>query len=118
MNCSLRNSFFSLFATFFLCAVTTVPATLKESAPFPIGAGISDRIANRPEDWPLLKAQFNSVTPENCMKPDPIQREQGRWVWELPDAFVNFATSNNLKVVGHCLVWAKDDRTPPWFAKD
>jgi endo-1,4-beta-xylanase len=23
-----------------------------------------------------------------------------------------------LEVVGHCLVWAKDDRTPPWFFRD
>ena len=36
----------------------------------------------------------------------------------MPDAFVNFALSNQLKVVGHTLVWAKDDRTPPWFTKD
>lgn len=91
---------------------------LKDIAPFPVGVGISDRIPNRPEDWPLLKAQFNYVTPENCMKPDPIQRQPGRWAWEAPDAFVNFALSNNLKVVGHTLVWAKDDRTPPWFAMD
>jgi endo-1,4-beta-xylanase len=92
--------------------------SLKESAPFAIGVGISDRIPQQPMDWPLLKAQFNYVTPENCMKPDPIQREPGVWAWQAPDAFVEFATTNNLKVVGHCLVWAKDDRTPPWFAVD
>ncbi len=97
---------------------TSTAATLKESAPFPIGVGISDRIAAQSADWPLLKAQFTYTTPENCMKPDPIQREQGRWAWELPDSFVSFATSNTLKVVGHTLVWAKDDRTPPWFYLD
>ena len=119
MNSPMRRSFLTFFAACVFGATTTFPApTLNESAPFPIGVGLSDRIANRPQDWPLLKAQFNSVTPENCMKPDPIQREQGRWAWELPDSFVNFAHSNNLKVVGHCLVWAKDDRTPPWFAVD
>src|SRR5688500_14530275 len=77
--------------------------TLKDVAPFPMGVGISDRIAQRHNDWPLLKSQFTFVTPENCMKPDPIQRRPGVWAWELPDAFVNFAASNNLKVVGHCL---------------
>ena len=35
-----------------------------------------------------------------------------------PDAFVDFAASNHLQVVGHCLVWAKDDRTPAWFYRD
>lgn len=91
---------------------------LKDAAPFAIGVGISDRIASRPADWPLLKAHFTHLTPENCMKPDPIQREQGRWAWEIPDSFVSFALSNDLKIVGHCLVWAKDDRTPPWFVTD
>jgi endo-1,4-beta-xylanase len=37
---------------------------------------------------------------------------------EPADRFVNFAVSNNLKVVGHCLVWAKDDRTPAWFCEE
>jgi endo-1,4-beta-xylanase len=93
-------------------------ATLKDAAPFPIGVAVSDRIASTPADWPLLLSQFSIVTPENCMKPDPVQRAPGRWNFELPDRFVSFAVSNKLQVVGHCLVWAKDDRTPPWFAED
>ena len=52
------------------------------------------------------------------MKPDPVQREQGVWRLDAPDAFVEFARTNRLKVVGHTLVWAKDDRTPPWFYDD
>jgi endo-1,4-beta-xylanase len=91
---------------------------LKDAAPFPVGVGISDRIPQREADWPLLKTHFTHLTPENCMKPDPIQREAGKWAFDLPDAFVDFAISNDLKVVGHCLVWAKDDRTPTWFNLD
>ncbi|HEX7862593.1 MAG TPA: endo-1,4-beta-xylanase [Verrucomicrobiae bacterium] len=91
---------------------------LNDFAPFPIGVGLSDRIAERPHDWPLLKQHFSYLTPENCMKPDPIQRQEGQWSFNVPDSFVNFAVSNHLKVVGHTLVWAKDDRTPPWFAQD
>jgi endo-1,4-beta-xylanase len=108
----------SLVFAVFCAQIITHSASLKEAAPFGMGVGIADRIPQRRADWPLLKAQFEFVTPENCMKPDPIQREEGRWAWEVPDAFVNFAVSNNLKIVGHCLVWAKDDRTPPWFAMD
>ncbi len=69
-------------------------------------------------DWPLLLSQFNCVTPENCLKPDPVQRAQGQFHFAQPDAFVNFASSNRLQIVGHCLVWAKDDRTPAWFYRD
>lgn len=85
---------------------------------FTIGVGVSDRIPQRPEDWPLLLSQFNCVTPENCLKPDAVQHTQGQFNFVQGDAFVDFAASNGLRVVGHCLVWAKDDRTPPWFYRD
>lgn len=83
-----------------------------------IGVGIHDRIPDRHEDWDLLKAQFSAVTPENCLKPDPVQRTEGQFNFTVPDRFVGFANSNGLQVIGHCLVWAKDDRTPPWFFRD
>ena len=94
--------------------------SLREAATglFPIGVGVSDRISERPVDWPLLLTQFSSVTPENCLKPDPVQLAEGKFNFGPPDAFVDFAVSKRLQVVGHCLVWAKDDRTPPWFYRD
>jgi endo-1,4-beta-xylanase len=94
--------------------------TLRAAAAnvFTIGVGIHDRIPERPADWPLLIAQFSSVTPENCLKPDPVQVAEGQFNFSRPDAFVNFARSNGLDVVGHCLVWAKDERTPAWFFRD
>jgi endo-1,4-beta-xylanase len=96
------------------------PATLKEAARglFEIGVGLNDRIADRPADHALLLAQFGIVTPENCMKPAAVQAAEGQWNFTQPDAFVAFANKSGLKVVGHNLVWAKDDRTPPWFFKD
>lgn len=94
--------------------------TLRAAAEgaFLIGVGLSDSIAARPQDWPLLLSQFTCLTPENSLKPDPVQRVEGRFQFRQPDAFVDFATSNHLQVVGHCLVWAKDDRTPAWFYRD
>ncbi len=101
-------------------AETHPPRTLRDATAglFTIGVGISDRIPERPADWPLLTAQFRAVTPENCLKPNPVQVTEGDFNFTLADAFVNFAVSNQLPVVGHCLVWAKDDRTPPWFYRD
>ena len=96
------------------------PRSLREAADglFAIGVGIHDRIPERPADWPLLTAQFAAVTPENCLKPDPVQVAERKFNFARADAFVDFAVSNRLQVVGHCLVWAKDDRTPPWFFRD
>jgi endo-1,4-beta-xylanase len=82
---------------------------------FAIGVGISDRIPVLTNDWPLLLEQFTIVTPENCMKPAAVQALEGQFDFQQADAFVDFAVSKRLKIVGHCLVWAKDDRTPPWF---
>lgn len=100
-----------------LCPGAETP-TLKTAAPFPMGVGIHDRISERPADWPLLTAQYALVTPENCMKPAAVQAAPGRWAFEVADRFVDFARAKDLKVVGHCLVWAKDDRTPAWFGQD
>jgi endo-1,4-beta-xylanase len=96
------------------------PDSLKEACAglFPIGVAVRDRIAERPADWPLLTAQFNSVTPENCLKPDPVQKAEGTFQFADADALVKFASERHLQIVGHCLVWAKDDRTPPWFFRD
>ena len=98
----------------------TTVRSLRDAATayFAIGVGISDRISERPADWPLLTSQFRAVTPENCLKPDPVQVAEGQFNFRRADAFVDFSVSNGLQVVGHCLVWAKDDRTPPWFYRD
>lgn len=95
-------------------------SSLKEAASglFPVGVAISNRTLARKTDWPLVTNQFNSVTPENSLKPDPVQIEEGKFNFDQADAFVKFAEEHGLQVVGHCLVWAKDDRTPPWFFRD
>jgi endo-1,4-beta-xylanase len=85
---------------------------------FRIGVAVGDRVIARPADWPLLAAQFNSVTAENCLKPDPVQTAEGKFHFTEADAFVDFAAARQLQIVGHCLVWAKDDRTPAWFFRD
>jgi endo-1,4-beta-xylanase len=93
---------------------------LREAAAgaFEVGVGISDNIPRLTNDWPLLLSQFSIVTPENCMKPMAVQASEGKFNFGQADAFVDFASAHGLKVVGHCLVWAKDDRTPPWFFRD
>ncbi|MCU0708262.1 MAG: endo-1,4-beta-xylanase [Pirellula sp.] len=85
---------------------------------FEIGVGINDRIPEQKENWPLLKQQFSIITPENCMKPQSIQRTLGAFDFQVPDRFVEFAVTHDLRIVGHCLVWAKDDRTYDWYYKE
>ena len=116
------NYLFRIICCAALVGTTYVHAadSLKSAAAdyFEIGVGISDRIPDRPADWPLLLRHFAGVTPENCLKPNPVQVEEGKFRFELAGSFRGVCGSNHLRVVGHCLVWAKDDRTPPWFFLD
>ncbi len=51
------------------------------------------------------------------MKPQSLQRQPGQFNFAQADRFVKFASAHGLKIVGHCLVWAKDDRTDAWYFK-
>ncbi|MFA6564842.1 MAG: endo-1,4-beta-xylanase [Verrucomicrobiia bacterium] len=98
----------------------TVPA-LKDvfNGRFDIGVAVGALPGNyQPEELALLRRHFGIVTPENDMKLHHVQRGEGRFNFEKPDAFVAFAESNQLKIVGHNLFWMRDDETPGWFFKD
>ena len=60
--------------------------------------------------------EFNSITAENVMKPHYIQPKKGKFKFKAADEMVNFATKNNLTIVGHTLVWKNS--APDWFFQD
>lgn len=63
-----------------------------------------------------VKRQFNSLTPENCMKPEALYRGDGNYNFREADELVNFAQANGLAVRGHTLVW--HSQTPRQFFCD
>src|SRR5262245_1183348 len=81
---------------------------------FEVGVAAGTRTLECTKDRQLLTSQFSTVTPEDCMKPAVVQPEEGQFNFAPADAFVNFAAPQQLKIVGHCLVWARDNRTPVW----
>jgi GH35 family endo-1,4-beta-xylanase/lysophospholipase L1-like esterase len=85
---------------------------------FKIGVGVSHVVVQDPEDAALIRQHFQILTPENCMKPQNIHPAENQWSFEDADRFADFARANKLDVVGHCLVWAKDDRTDPWMMQE
>ena len=94
--------------------------SLKEAAGdrYKIGVGVGNRILEKPEDAALIRKHFQILTPENCMKPQSIHPAETRWNFQDADRFVELARANKLEVVGHCLVWAKDDRTDEWMKQE
>lgn len=60
-----------------------------------------------------IRANYNIVTPENCMKAERIHPVEGRYDWSTADALVQWCEDNDLLVWGHTLVWHR--QTGEWF---
>lgn len=87
---------------------------------FMIGVGADGLIPGDYNDKELdiIRTQFDILTPANCMKMYHIEPQKGLSNFQQADAFLAFAESNSQQVCGHCLIWAKDERTPSWFFKN
>ncbi len=64
----------------------------------------------------LIKAQFNTITPENVLKWGLVHPQPGNYSFELPDHYVAFGEKNHMFIVGHNLVW--HNQTPAWVFQD
>lgn len=112
-----------LLTTIVLCLLADglkaqVPAsgTLKDryASFFTMGVAISPR-ALRTQERQLIETQFSGVTAENAMKMGPIHPRPDYFNWAPADSVVAFATSRNMAVRGHTLVW--HSQTPDWLFK-
>jgi GH35 family endo-1,4-beta-xylanase len=82
---------------------------------FAMGAAIPGAELNEAERR-LLFANFNTVTPENCMKPAALHPAEGRFRFAEADALVEMAHANGLTVNGPALLW--HNQCPDWFFTD
>jgi GH35 family endo-1,4-beta-xylanase len=94
--------------------------SLKQAAAgrFLLGVATSPKVLANPMDAALVKRHFQILTPDNCMKPQSVQPQEGNWNFKQADSFADFARSHGLQVAGHALVWAKDDRTSAWMREE
>lgn len=53
----------------------------------------------------IIEANFGQVTPENSMKWQSINNQQGSYSWGQADYLVNWATERNKTIRGHTFVW-------------
>ena len=66
-----------------------------------------------PKGEALARTHFNALTPENSLKPDAIQKQEGRFDFTAGDRLLKIAEECNAAAIGHVLVW--HEQTPPWF---
>lgn len=60
----------------------------------------------------LVTHHFNAISPENLLKWESVEPQQGRFAFEAPDRYVEFGAANGMFVIGHTLVW--HNQTPAW----
>ena len=64
----------------------------------------------------LVKAQFNSISPENVLKWEVIHPKPDTYDFTLADQYVDFGLKNHMFIIGHTLVW--HSQTPKWVFED
>jgi len=88
--------------------------TLKEAFAGKFLIGCADDLTSNNDAYQAsIKAQYDIVTPENCMKPQPIHPSENTYNFKTTDAMVDWCQKNGLKVWGHTLGW--HSQTPAWF---
>jgi endo-1,4-beta-xylanase len=70
-------------------------------------------LANDPPYKAAIAREFNTVTPENVMKWETVEPQQGVTDFSQGDALVRFARANRQAVRGHTLVW--HSQLPTWL---
>lgn len=83
---------------------------------FSIGVAVNMRNISNPEQIAIIKKDFNSITAENDMKPQPTEPAYGQFNWENADKIANFCRGNGIKLRGHCLMWHA--QIGEWMYKD
>ncbi len=97
---------------------TTAPQkTLKEAyaGKFLIGAANDLSRISEAESANIIM-QYDIITPENCMKPQPIHPAEDTYNFVTADAMVDWCQKNGLKVWGHTLAW--HSQSPAWFFQE
>jgi len=96
------------------------PTTLKDAfkKDFLVGVAINqDQFTEKDaRGTPIIKAQFNSISPENVLKWESVHPAPDRYDFTNADRYVEFGEKHGMYVIGHCLVW--HSQTPKWVFED
>lgn len=95
---------------------SSVQASLKDAYKdcFMVGAALNaaeftgqDQAADA-----IVKAQFNTISPENVLKWESVHPQPDEFNFSLADKYVEFGEQNHMFIIGHNLVW--HSQVPKW----
>ncbi len=96
------------------------PTTLKGAFAndFLVGAAVneSEYEGTDPRAAEIVKEQFDSISPENCLKWESVHPQPGTYDFAAADQYVAFGEQNHMFIVGHNLIWHQ--QTPQWVFRD
>ena len=72
---------------------------------FMIGASVNIKNVSDADQIAMIKREFNSITAENAMKPQPTEPQKGEFNWKDADRIADFCRQNGIKLRGHTLMW-------------
>jgi endo-1,4-beta-xylanase len=103
-------------------AATTPSPSLRQLAgglPM-IGAAVPTNFETRltAKELAIVAGQFDSVTPENCMKWPALCPNENEYNFEPLDRLFDLAQKNQQSVVGHTLVFNREGDYPGWLFRD
>lgn len=100
-------------------ASSTQPSSLRSIAQhrgISIGAAVDvSPLRNELTYKQVLASEFNTMTPENAMKFQPLQPARNTYHFTNADIIVAFAKANQMQVRGHTLVW--HNQLPKWLTE-
>ena len=107
---------FTVTVVFMATLATAQPPSLKEAYKndFKIGVALNsaqifetDTVGDA-----IVKAQFNSISPENILKWEVVHPQPDTYDFKASDAYVAFGERNQMFTIGHNLVW--HSQVPKW----
>jgi endo-1,4-beta-xylanase len=117
----------ALFAALVIAATMSANAYPQQATPtlkdayqgcFLVGAALNPAqfTDQAPAEDAIIKAQFNSISPENVLKWVIVHPRPGVYDFTLSDKYVEFGETNHMFIIGHNLVW--HSQVPGWVFKD
>ncbi len=97
-------------------AQTTLKEAFKND--FLIGTALNESqfTGQNAKEAALAGAQFNTISPENVLKWEPVHPEPDRYNFGPGDSYVEFGLKNHMFIIGHNLIW--HSQTPKWVFQD